>query len=133
MRHAEINTHQNGGAGGFLRCVGQAISLKNETGKLGVKKRAESALFAERSSSDFWRTASAVRGVEVDSTTRNDGRDGMFVDHLGNSVAQQHNILVKRFDLALELDAIDQINGHGHVFAAQYVQKWVLQQLAFVL
>jgi hypothetical protein len=35
--------------------------------------------------------------------------------------------------LALQLDAVDQVDGHGHMLAAQDVQKWVLQQLAFVL
>lgn len=57
----------------------------------------------------------------------------MFVNHLGDCVAQKHNILVKRFDLTLQLDAVDQVNGHRHVFAPELVQKWVLQELAFVI
>jgi hypothetical protein len=40
--------------------------------------------------------------------------------------------LVKRFDLTLQLDAVDQINRDRHVLAAQCVQEGVLQELAFV-
>lgn len=129
MRQAEIDPHQNSGAGGFLRGVVQAVSLR----KVRHKKRAETALFAEHSSSDFWRTASSVGWIEVHSAARHDGRDGVFVDHLRHSVAQQYNVLIKRFDLALELDAVDQVDGHGHMLAAKDIEKWILQQLAFVL
>src|SRR5207237_3341079 len=40
--------------------------------------------------------------------------------------------LVERFDVALELDAVDEIDRHGHVLLAQQVQERVLQKLAFV-
>ena len=56
----------------------------------------------------------------------------MLVHHLGHRVAQQHNVLVKGFDLALELDTVDQINGHWHMLAAQSVEEGILQKLAFV-
>jgi hypothetical protein len=57
----------------------------------------------------------------------------VFVDHLGHGVAQQHDVLVKRFDLALQLDAVDQINRDRHVLSAKLVQEGVLQELAFVV
>jgi hypothetical protein len=56
----------------------------------------------------------------------------MFVDHLCHSIAQKHNVLIKRLDLALKFDAIDQVNRHRHMFFAQGIQKRVLQKLAFV-
>ena len=56
------------------------------------------------SSGDFTRFGCA----EGHRTTRNDGRDGMFVDHLGHGVAQEHHILIERFDLAkLVCDVFD--------------------------
>ncbi len=57
----------------------------------------------------------------------------MLVDHLRHGVAEQHNVLVKRFDLPLEFDAVHQINGHRHMFTPELVQKRVLQKLAFVI
>ena len=56
----------------------------------------------------------------------------MFVNHLSDRVAQEHHVLVKRFDLALQLDAIHQVNLDGHMLFAQCVQKGVLQKLTFV-
>lgn len=57
----------------------------------------------------------------------------MFVDHLCDCIAEQYDILVKRFDLALQLDAVDQVNRHGHMLAAELVQERILQELAFVV
>jgi hypothetical protein len=51
---------------------------------------------------------------------------------LCDGVAQQHDVLVKRFNLALQLDAVDQVNGHWHMLSAKDVEEGVLQQLAFV-
>ena len=69
---------------------------------------------------------------KVDSSPRNDGRDGVLVHHLSHGIAQQHDILIERFDLALQLDAVHKINGHRYMLAAQRVQKRVLEKLAFV-
>ncbi|MDT4863541.1 hypothetical protein FQZ97_982540 [compost metagenome] len=57
----------------------------------------------------------------------------MLVNHLRHGVAEQHDVLVKGFDLALQFDAIDQVNRHGNVFPAKLVQERVLQELAFVI
>jgi len=90
MRQAEVDPHQDGDAGGLWCGVVQAVSLK-----IRRKKRAETALFGELLSSDFRRTACAVRRVKVDSAARHDGRDGVLVDHLRHGVAQQHDVLIK--------------------------------------
>ena len=45
----------------------------------------------------------------------------MLVDHLGDRVAQKHDVLVKGFDLALKLDAVDEINGNGDAILAKDV------------
>lgn len=41
--------------------------------------------------------------LEIDGARRHHGGDGMFVHHLGHGIAQQHDILVERFDLPLKL------------------------------
>jgi hypothetical protein len=35
-------------------------------------------------------------------------------------------VLVERLDLALQLDAVDEVDRHGHVFLAQQVEERVL-------
>jgi hypothetical protein len=56
----------------------------------------------------------------------------VFVNHLSHCIAQKHDILIEGLDLALQLDAVDQINGHWHMLAAQCVQEGVLQKLTFI-
>src|SRR5688500_19450357 len=66
-------------------------------------------------------------GAEADGTRGNHGGDGVLVDHLGDGVAQQHHVLVERFDLALQLDAVHQVDGNRDVLLAQGVEKWVFR------
>jgi hypothetical protein len=70
---------------------------------------------------------------KVDGTAWNDGGNSVFVDHLRHSVAKQNDVLVERLDLALEFDAIDQVDGHWHMLAAQSVEEGILQKLPFVV
>ena len=63
---------------------------------------------------------------EIHRTRWHDGGDGVLVDHLGDRVPQEHHILVKRLNLALQLDAIDQVNGHRHVLASEQIEERVL-------
>lgn len=70
---------------------------------------------------------------KIHGTTRNNGRYRMFVDHLGDGVAQQHNVLIERLDLALKLDAVDEVNRHWYMLTAQSVEERILQQLTFVI
>ena len=44
--------------------------------------------------------------------------------------AQQHHILVERFDLADQLDAVDQKHRAMYMFFAQGVEEYVLKILA---
>ena len=57
----------------------------------------------------------------------------MLVDHLGHRVAKQNYILIERFDLTLQFNPVDEINRNRHMLATQSVEKWVLQQLIFVV
>jgi hypothetical protein len=50
----------------------------------------------------------------------------MFVHHLGDVIPQQHDVLIKRLDVALKLDAIDEINGDRNMLLAEQIQKRVL-------
>src|SRR5688572_19943664 len=59
-----------------------------------------------------------------------DGGDRVLVDHLADGVAQQDHELVERFDRALQLDAVDEVDRDRHAFAAQRVQERILQGLA---
>jgi hypothetical protein len=56
----------------------------------------------------------------------------VLVDHLGHGVAQENDVLVEGFDVALQLDAIDEVDRDRHVFLAEKVQERVLEELAFV-
>jgi hypothetical protein len=67
-------------------------------------------------------------GREVHRAPRHDGGDGVLVDHLRHRVAQEHHVLVERLDLPLQLDAVDQVDRHGHVLATQGVEERVLKR-----
>ena len=56
----------------------------------------------------------------------------MFVDHLGDGIFKQNDILVERFHLALQLDAVDKVDGDLNVLFAQRVQERVLEGLPFI-
>ncbi|KWT64404.1 hypothetical protein APY03_7582 [Variovorax sp. WDL1] len=72
------------------------------------------------------RSAVVLGCREVDGPTRHDGRDGMLVDHLSHRIAKQHDVLIERLDLPLQLDAVDQIDRNRHVLSTQGIQKGVL-------
>jgi hypothetical protein len=57
----------------------------------------------------------------------------MLVNHLRNRVTQQHYILIKRFDLTLQFDTVDQIDGNRYMLPTQCIQEGVLQELAFII
>ncbi len=56
----------------------------------------------------------------------------MFVDHLSHCVSQKNHVLIKRFDLTLQFDAVDKVNRHRNMLSAQRVQEGVLQKLTFI-
>jgi hypothetical protein len=51
----------------------------------------------------------------------------MLVNHLRNGVAQQNDILIKGFNIALQLNAVDQVNRYWNVFFAQGIQEGILK------
>ena len=57
----------------------------------------------------------------------------MFINHLRHGIAQQNHILIERFDLPLELDAVDEVNRNRHMLTAQSVEERILEKLAFVV
>ena len=63
---------------------------------------------------------------EIHRAAGDNGGNRVFVHHLRHGISQQNDVLVKRLDLALLLDAVDQINGNRHMLFAQYVEKRVL-------
>ncbi len=56
----------------------------------------------------------------------------MLVDHLRDRVFEEHDVLIKRFDLALELDAVHKVNGNLNVLFAQGVEERILEGLSFI-
>ena len=74
---------------------------------------------------------SGVGSREADGTTRDNGRYSVFVNHLGHGIAQQDHILIKRFNLPLQFDSVNQIDGNWDVLTTQCVQERILEKLAF--
>src|ERR1700722_2740532 len=64
--------------------------------------------------------------VEIYRAGRPDSGNVVLVDHLGNRIPEQHDVLVERFDVPLKLDAVDQVDRHRHMLFTQCVQKRVL-------
>lgn len=62
----------------------------------------------------------------------------MLVHHLRHIRAaricarQENHVLIEGFDQSLQLDAIDEKNGHSNALPAELIQERVLEQLAFV-
>jgi hypothetical protein len=50
----------------------------------------------------------------------------MFVDHLGHGIFEQHDVLIKRLDLPLQFDAVNEIDCHWNMFLAQGIKERVL-------
>jgi hypothetical protein len=70
--------------------------------------------------------------MEINGARRHDRRNRVLVDHLGHGIAKEHHVLIERFDLALQLDAVDEIDGHGNMLLAEQVKERILQKLTFI-
>ena len=57
----------------------------------------------------------------------------MLVNHLGDGVTQQHHVLVKRLNLALQFNPVDEVNRNGNMLTTQGIEKGILQELAFIV
>jgi hypothetical protein len=64
--------------------------------------------------------------IQIDRTCRHDRGNSMLVDHLRDGVTQQYHVLIKRFDMSLQFDAVDQIDRDGDMLFSQGVQEGVL-------
>jgi len=51
----------------------------------------------------------------------------VLVDHLGDGVAQQHHVLIERFDLTLQFDPVDEVDRNRDMFLAQKIEERILQ------
>ena len=52
----------------------------------------------------------------------------MLVHHLRHRIPKQHYVLIERLDLSLQLDAVHQVNGDGHIFLPEKVEVRILQK-----
>jgi len=50
----------------------------------------------------------------------------MLIDHLGDGVAEQDDVLVEGLDVALQFDPVDQVDRDRDVLFAQGIEEWVL-------
>src|SRR6185437_7232624 len=50
--------------------------------------------------------------LEIDRPARHDGGNRVLVDHLSHGVAKQDDVLVEGLDVALQLDAVDEVDGN---------------------
>jgi len=50
----------------------------------------------------------------------------VLVDHLRDRVLEQDDVLVEGLDLALELDAVDEVDGHRNMLFAEGIQERIL-------
>src|SRR3954464_7354059 len=81
------------------------------------------------------RERSGVRGVlnrNRHRSRRDDRGNRVLVHHLGHGVLEEDDVLVEGFDLALELDAVHQVDRDRNMLLAQRVEERILQQLALV-
>ena len=126
MRQTQVYTHEdNGGVGSGRRIRGTQVG---ESGfSAGPHKRASACQSGGRDVS-----VRAFGRREIHGAAGNNGRNGVFVDHLRHGIAQQDDVLVKGFNLPLQLDAIDEVNRHWHMLPTQSVEERVLKKLAFV-
>eukprot|EP01136_Pigoraptor_vietnamica_P011500 Opistho-1_new@50419 len=104
----------------------------SEGGDAGAVEEEELKVLRGGSGSRSGRFARAFGSVEVHRTAWHHGRDRVLVDHLGHGIAQQDHVLVEGLDMPLQFDAVDQVDGHRHMFLAQQIQEGILQELAFV-
>jgi len=58
---------------------------------------------------------------------RHDRRDGMFVNHLADRIAQQYDELIERLDGALKFDTVDQVDRNRYALSAQCIQEGILE------
>lgn len=67
-----------------------------------------------------------VTARQTHRTARYHGGDRVLVNHLADGVLQQDDKLVEGLDLALQLDAVDQIDGNRDAFFPQGIEVRVL-------
>ncbi|RMN10882.1 GTPase [Pseudomonas savastanoi pv. glycinea] len=63
---------------------------------------------------------------KANRANRYDGGNGVFVDHLADSILQQNDELVERLDRALQLDTVDQVDRYPDLLFSQGIQVRVL-------
>ncbi|RML89195.1 GTPase [Pseudomonas syringae pv. maculicola] len=76
-----------------------------------------------------WLGVSAVSvgsARQANRANRYDGGNGVFVDHLADSVFQQNDELVERLDRSLQLDTVDQVDRDADLLLSQGIQVRVL-------
>ena len=92
----------DGGAGSVrLSRAVQAIARASRDGRASVFRIAAILVSAGNSHVARW----------------DDRGDRVLVDHLIDAVAQQHDELIERVDLSLQLDPVDQINRYRNLFS----------------
>ena len=80
----------------------------------------------------FWCTLTLFcvfrAAAEGNISSRHHGRNRMLIDHLLFTIYfHQNNKAVESFDIAFELESIDQKHRHSDIFLTHLIQKRILQ------
>jgi hypothetical protein len=99
------------------RCTGPPLAAAAQTGlRVSAARSGDRTLF--------------VRVEQLYLHRRHHGRDGMFIDQLGMSVApQQNGKLIEPRDNALQLDAIDKEDSNRRFILADIIEEYILYVL----
>lgn len=67
-----------------------------------------------------------ILNVKIHWTAGHHCGNGMLVHHLRHGVAQEHHILIERFDVAVQFDAIDEVDRDRNMLLAEQIQERTL-------
>lgn len=68
-------------------------------------------------------------GLHDFSVDRQDGRDAMLIDQLRHCAFHSNDLIVEKFHLSLQPDAIHQKNGYQRLALSKVLQELVLQNM----
>lgn len=115
---------------GVMSAMPAVTLTRAVTGMTGAITRAMTSAMTSAMTRTVTLPVSAMVAVAVvgDShgARRHNRGNCMFVNHLIDAVAQQHDKLIEGLDLSLQFDAIDEEYRHRHALFAQDVEERVL-------
>ena len=130
--HGNIYWGRNAGSQGHVEAEDWTVAKFNKLGLTNVHKVfAPPLAMWQAKSYDITFAVDAVLAListrQAHIARRHHGRDRMFVNHLADGILEQNDKLIERFDLALQFDTVDQVNGYRDALLAQRIQVGFLK------